>query len=395
MKPIAIRSNIYFVGAVDWDRRLFDNLVPLPDGTSYNAFLVKGSEKTALIDTVDFHMSDVLFEYLKDVDRIDYVIANHGEQDHSGTLPKVLEKYPKAKVFLTPKAKGIFIDLLHIPGEKFVTVEDGETLSLGDKTLQFIHAPWVHWPETMFTYLKEDKVLFSGDFLGSHIATNELFVKDEARTYEAAKRYYSEIMAPFAGQIKKNLEKIKDLDIAIVAPTHGQLYDRPEFIIDAYRHWVYDDPKNLVLIPYISMHGSTKVMVDYLVEALTEKGIEVSLFNLSAGIVDIGKLAMVLMDAATVVIGTPTVLTGPHPNIAYGAFLMNALRPKVKFLSIIGSYGWGTKAVDVIKGLIPNLRKAEILDPVICKGLPREDDLKALESLAETIFQKHKESGFA
>jgi len=394
MKPIEIKPNIYFVGAIDWDRRLFDNLVPLPDGTTYNAYLVKGSEKTALVDTVDPEMSEVLFEYLKDVDRIDYIIANHGEQDHSGTLPMILEMYPEAKVYLTPRAKGIFMDLLHIPEDKFVTVEDGDTLSLGDKTLQFIHAPWVHWPETMLTYLKEDKILFSGDFLGSHIATNELFVRDEARVYEAAKRYYSEIMVPFAGQIKKNLEKIKALDIDIIAPTHGQLYDRPEFIIDAYRHWVYDDPRNLVLIPYISMHGSTKTMVDHFVGALTERGVAASLFNLAAGVVDIGKLAMELMDAATIVIGTPTVLLGPHPNIVYGTYLVNVLKPKAKFLSVIGSYGWGTKAVDIIKGLLTNLGKAEILDPVLCKGLPREEDLKAIEALAETIYQKHKEAGF-
>ncbi len=394
MKPITIKPGVSFVGAIDWDRRLFDVLVPLPDGTSYNAFLVKGSEKTALIDTVDFHMSGVLLEYLKDVERIDYVIAHHGEQDHSGTLPKILEKYPEAKVCLTPKAKGIFLDLLHLPEEKFVTVEDGETLSLGDKTIQFVHAPWVHWPETMFSYIQEDGILFTADCFGSHIATNELFVADEGIVYEAAKRYYAEIMMPFAGVIKRNMKKIENLKIDIIAPDHGPLYKRPEFILEAYRHWVYDAPKNEVVIPYISMHGSTKAMVDRLTAALTERGVTVKLFNLSEGIVDVGKLAMALVDTATIVIGTPTVLTGPHPNVAYGAFLVNALRPKVKFLSVIGSYGWGTRAVDVIKGLLPNLGKAEILDPVLCKGLPREEDLKTLDNLAETIYQKHKENGF-
>ncbi len=393
MKPIEIMPNVFFVGAIDWDRRLFDVLVPLPDGTSYNAFLVKGSEKTALIDTVDSHMSEVLFEYLKDVDRIDYVIAHHGEQDHSGTLPKILEMYPEAKVYLSPKAKGIFMDLLHLPEEKFVTVADKETLSLGDKTIEFIHAPWVHWPETMFSYIREDKILFTADCFGSHIATNELFVKDEGIVYEAAKRYFAEIMMPFSGVIKRNMKKIEDYEINIIAPDHGPLYKRPEFILDAYRHWIYDDPKNEVVIPYVSMHGSTKVMVDHLTAALTERGVTAKLFNLSEGVVDIGKLAMALVDAATVVFGTPTVLTGPHPNAAYGAFLVNALRPKVKFLTVIGSYGWGTKAVDVLKGLLPNLGKAEFFDPIVVKGLPRGEDLKAIEALAETIYQKHKENG--
>ncbi len=395
MKPIVIKPNVYFVGAIDWDRRLFDNLVPLPDGTSYNAFLIKGSEKTALVDTVDFHMGDVLFDFLKDVDRIDYIIAHHGEQDHSGTLPKVLERYPEAKVYLTPKAKGIFMDLLHLPEDKFVTVEDKQTLSLGDKTIEFLYAPWVHWPETMFTYLREDKILFTADCFGSHLAASDLFVQDECLVYEAAKRYYAEIMMPFSGVIKRNMKKIEDYDIEIIAPDHGPLHGRPAFILEAYRHWIYDDPKNEVVIPYISMHGSTQAMVNHLTGALSERGVTVKLFNLSEGILDVGKLAMALVDPATLVVGTPTVLTGPHPNVAYGAFLINALRPKVRFLSIIGSYGWGTKAVDVIKGLLPNLGKTELLDPVIIKGFPRDEDLKALEHLANTIAQKHKENGFA
>ena len=160
---------------------------------------MKGSEKTALIDTVDPTMTDVLVKNLEELETgdIDYVIANHAEQDHSGSLPKILDLYPSAKVVCTPKCKDLLMDLLLIPEDKFITVADGETLSLGDKTLEFIHAPWVHWPETMLTYLREYKILFTCDFLGSHLATSDLFVTDEATVYEAAKRYYAEIMMPF------------------------------------------------------------------------------------------------------------------------------------------------------------------------------------------------------
>ncbi len=180
--PRQLKPNIYSVGAVDWDRRLFDELIPLPDGTSYNAYLVRGGERTALIDTVDPTMTEVLTKNLHQLEGkdVDYVIVNHAEQDHSGSLPKILDIYPPAKVVCTLKCKGILMDLLLIPGDKFITVEDGETLSLGEKTLEFIHAPWVHWPETMLTYLREDKVLFTCDFLGSHLATSDLFVTDEA-----------------------------------------------------------------------------------------------------------------------------------------------------------------------------------------------------------------------
>ena len=387
-----LKPNIYAVGAIDWDRRLFDELIPLPDGTSYNSYLIKGSEKTALIDTVDPTMTDVLIRNLRglEVGGIDYVVANHAEQDHSGSLPKILDLYPGAKVVCTPKCKDLLMDLLLIPEDKFITVADRETLSLGNKTLEFIHAPWVHWPETMLTYLREDHVIFTCDFLGSHLATSGLFVTDEARVYEAAKRYYAEIMMPFRTTIRKNLERLKSLEIEIIAPSHGPAYDKPEFILNAYRDWTSDAVKNEVIIPYISMHGSTKKMVDYFTEALIDRGITVKQFNLSEP--DIGKLAMALVDAATVVLGSPTVLVGPHPKVVYAACLANALRPKLKFASIIGSYGWGSRMVEQLTGMLPNL-KLEILEPVVIKGVPKEADFGALDRLADEIMNKHKELG--
>jgi flavorubredoxin len=385
-----LKQNVYAVGAVDWDRRLFDELIPLPDGTSYNAYLIKGSGKTALLDTVDPTKTDVLIENLVKVgaDRIDYVIAHHAEQDHSGSIPDVLTLYPDAKVVTNPKCRGMLIDLLDIDEEKFITVDDGETLSLGDKTLQFVYIPWVHWPETMGTYLQEDRIFFPCDFFGSHLATSSLFVEDEPLVYEAAKRYYAEIMMPFRGPINKNLEKMKDLQIDMIASSHGPVYNKPKMIIDAYKDWVGDRVKNEVVLPYISMHGSTKKMVEHFVHALMERRITVRQFNLS--VTDIGKLAMSLVDAATIVLGSGTVLTGAHPQVAYAAMLANALRPKTRFASIIGSYGWGGKMVEQISSLIPNL-KVEILEPVIAKGYPKDDDFAALDKLADNILAKHKE----
>ena len=392
MKARKIKDGVYWMGAIDWDRRLFDSLIPLPDGTSYNAYLIQGSEKTALLDTVDPSMIDVLLFQLESVQNIDYIIAHHAEQDHSGAIPRVLEKYENAKIVTTPKGQGMLIDLLLIPEDRFITVEDGESLSLGNKTLKFLHTPWVHWPETMVTFLQEDNILFSCDFFGSHLATTDLYVTDEARVYEAAKRYYAEIMMPFRKIMRKNLEKVEEHEIDLIAPSHGPLYDQPSFIIDAYRDWVSENPKNVVVLPYVSMHGSTEKMVTYLVSALAERGVTVHQFNLAA--TDIGKLAIALVDAATIVIGTPTVHVGPHPNVFYAAYLANALRPKLKFASIIGSYGWSSKAVEQIAGLIPNL-KVEMLDPVLCRGFPKEADFKALDDLAAAIAEKHQEHGFA
>ncbi len=386
-----LTSNVYAVGAIDWDRRLFDELVPLPDGTSYNSYLIAGTEKTALIDTVDPAMTDVLVRNLEELDiDIDYVVANHAEQDHSGSIPRILDIYRGAEVVCTPKCKDLLERLLGVPEEKIVTVADGERLSLGDKTLEFIHAPWVHWPETMLTYLREDRILFTCDLFGSHLATSDLFVPDEATVYEAAKRYYAEIMMPFRTIIKKNLARVKELPVDIIAPSHGPVYNKPGFIIDAYVDWTSDDLKNEVVIPYVSMHGSTKQMVDHLVDALIARGVTVKRFDLSVS--DTGKLAMALVDAATVVIGAPTVLVGPHPRVVYAAYLTNALRPKLRFASIIGSYGWGSRAVEMLKEMLSSL-KLELLEPVIVNGRPVEEDFEALDRLADAIVAKHREIG--
>ncbi len=386
MKGRKINANVCWMGAVDWNRRLFDSLVPLPDGTSYNAYLVRGTEKTALLDTVDPAKSDILLNQLDGIDRIDYIVAQHAEQDHSGSIPLVMERYPQAQVLATAKGKGMLVDHLRIPEGRIETVDDGQIVDLGGKSLEFIHTPWVHWPETMCTYLREDGILFSCDFFGSHLATTDLCVTDQAAVYEAAKRYYAEIMMPFRSIIRKNLAKVEARAIKMIAPSHGPVYDQPAFILDAYKDWVSDSVKNEVVLPYISMHGSTQKMADYLVSALAERGVKVHLFDLS--VTDIGKLAIALVDAATIVIGTPTVHAGPHPAVFYASHLANALRPKLRYASIIGSYGWSSKAIEQIAGLIPAL-KVEILDPVLCRGYPQAEALAALDKLATTIADRH------
>ncbi len=387
-----IKPGIYHVGAIDWDRRLFDELIPLPEGTTYNAYLVKGKEKTALVDTVDPAKEQELLDNLKEagVEKLDYIIANHAEQDHSGAIGRVLERYPDARVVTNEKCKNFLKDLLLIPDEKFIVVKDGEDLSLGEKTFSFVFTPWVHWPETMVTYLKEDKILFSCDFFGSHFATSSLFADESGRLYESAKRYYAEIMMPFRTSIRKHLERLSNFDIDIIAPSHGPVYKNPSFTIDAYREWNSDDVKNEVVIAHVSMHGSTGKMVDYFIAALMKRGVQVKPFNLPG--TDIGELAIALVDAATLVIATPMVLSGAHPQAVYAAFLANALRPKTRFISIIGSYGWGGKFVEQLKGLLGNLR-AEVLEPVIARGHPKKEDFRKLEALVDTIVEKHKNSG--
>ncbi|MHC4960805.1 MAG: FprA family A-type flavoprotein [Planctomycetota bacterium] len=390
-----LADNVYAVGVQHWDRRLFDELVPLPHGTSYNSYLVKGSEKTALLDTVDPEKTELLIGHLlkAGADKIDYIISHHAEQDHSGSIPDMLLMYPDAKVVTNPKCAKMLIDHLHLEKDQIIEVEEGQTLSLGDKTLKFIYTPWVHWPETMSSWLQEDKILFSCDFFGSHLATGNLFVTDQARTLEGAKRYYGEIMMPFRSSIRGNLKKLEPLDIQMVAPSHGPIWNKPRMIIDAYTEWVDESViANKVIVPYVSMHDSTKKMVEYFVEALIDRNIGVQQFNLPVS--DLGEMVIELVDAATVILGSPTVLVGAHPSAVYCAALMNALRPKTKFAGIIGSFGWGSKMVEQLTGLMGNL-KAEMFEPVLVRGAAKEEGYTALDELADSILQKHRALGIA
>jgi flavorubredoxin len=275
---------------------------------------------------------------------------------------------------------------VHLPVEGVTVIKDGDVLDLGGRTLQFIFAPWVHWPETMFTHLREDKILFTCDFLGSHRATSDLFADDEAQAYLAAKRYYAEIMMPFRARLGGYITKIESLGVDMIAPSHGPVYRRPQFILDAHKDWIAEQPKNQAVVAYVSMHGSTKIMVDRLVDGLIARGVSVTRINLTT--MDLGHMAMALVDAATVVIGTSTVLAGPHPAAASAAFVANMLRPKARFATVIGSLGWGGKTVETLKGLLGNV-KAEFLDPVEVKGLPTEADLQTIDALAATIQAKH------
>jgi flavorubredoxin len=387
MMPRQIVPNVHLIGAVDWDRRLFDALIPLPHGTSYNSYFVQGSEKNVLIDTVDPVHWRTLSLQLDELPAPDYLVIHHVEQDHSGSTPMLLERFPELIVVCNEKARGMLIDHLHVDDARFHVVADGDEVSLGDKTLKFLFTPWVHWPETMSTWLEQDKILFSCDFFGSHYATSDIFA-DKHEVYDGAKRYYAEIMMPFGTQVLKNIEKVTQYPIAIIGPSHGPVYDDPGFIIEAYRDWAGGEPQNIVCLPYVTMHDSTRLMVDHLTAALTDRGVAVERFDLTT--LDAGELASSLVHAGTIVLGACTVLTGPHPLAAYAAFLANALRPRAKYATVIGSYGWAGKTVETLVGMMPKL-KVELLDPVMAKGLPRAADYAALDALADTIAENHKD----
>ena len=392
MKFQEIKNGIYYCGLNDCDRRIFDELIPLEHGTSYNSYLVKGSEKTAIIDTM---YPPKTKEYLKrltenQVGKLDYIIANHGEQDHSGSIPALLEKYPNAMVVTNPKVAENIKSMLHVPEEKIKVIADGEELSLGDKTLKFIFAPGVHWPDTMFTYIKEDNVICTCDFLGAHYTFSDVFAVESNELMKSAKRYYAEIMMPFRMMCKRYTQMIKDLNVDMILPSHGPVYTNPNYILDLYADWTSDMPKNLVALPYVSMYESTKEMVDYLAEKLNAKGIDTFKFDIVDD--DLGDLAMALVDAATIVLGTSMVLAGPHPMAVNVAYLAAVLRPKAKFASLLGSYGWGGNLFGLIADMLKPL-KLDLIEPLQVKGKPTAEDFEKLDEMAEQIYEKHKSIG--
>lgn len=392
MKFQEIKNNVFYCGLNDEDRVIFDELIPLEHGTSYNSYLVVGSEKTAIIDTMYPPKSD---EYLKNLDengitKVDYLIANHGEQDHSGTLPKLIEKYPDAKVVTNPTCKTNLMEMLFIPEDRIMTIKNEEELSLGDKTLKFIFAPNVHWPDTMFTLIKEDNLLCTCDFLGAHYTFDDVFAVPSEELEKSAKRYYAEIMMPFRVMCKKYTKMIKDMNVDMILPSHGPVHKNPDYILDLYTDWTSDLGKNLVLLPYVSMYGSTEDMIDYLKSELAKHGIESIKHDIITD--DLGDLAMALIDGTTIVLGTSMVVAGPHPASVNIAYIASILKPKAKFASFVGSYGWGGNLFGILGDILAKLR-LDVIEPVMVKGKPTTDDFKKLDDMVQSIVEKHKSLG--
>ncbi len=389
MKFQEISNGIYYCGLNDNDRKMFDELIPLECGTTYNSYLITGSEKTALVDTMYPKFTQKYIQNLDEngITKIDYIIANHGEQDHTGSIPTLLEKYPEAKIVTNATCKGNIMSMLHVEEDKFVVIKNEETLSLGDKTLKFMISPGVHWPDTMFTYAVEDNVLFTCDFLGAHY-TFESCMADYSRELEhSAKRYYAEIMMPFRTMCKKYTKQVRELNPSWICPSHGPIYNNIDFILNLYEDWTSDEGKNMVVMPYVSMYGSTEEMVDYLKKKFESAGIDVLKFDIVTG--DLGDLAMALVDATTIIMGSSMVLTSPHPMAANVAYLANLLRPKAKFASFVGSYGWGGNLFGKLTEMLSGL-KLELVEPLLVKGKPTQKDFEELDRIANEIIQKHE-----
>ncbi|AMQ19347.1 FprA family A-type flavoprotein [Thermococcus peptonophilus] len=387
MKTVEITSGVHWVGVKDWDRKIFDALIPLPHGTSYNAYLVMGSEKTALIDTVnpgfEGELEDKINEIM-DVADIDYIVMNHAEPDHSGAIPYLLERNEKAVLVATKKGADIARAYYDVPEDRVMVVKDGDEVSLGGRTLRFIEAPWLHWPETMFTYLVEDRILFTCDFFGTHLARG--FYDDgvpDILTH--AQRYFGEIMMPFSAMARKALQKIGELEIEMIAPSHGPVYRNPRRIIEAYKGWSNGKTREKVLIAYVSMYGTNEGMIKELATRLTAEGIEVVVYNLVN--LDIGEIAKDLVDSRAIVLAAPTVLGGAHPLAVYAAYLVKALRPPAEYAVLIGSHGWHGRSNDALLEVLGGVN-LELLGTLDVHARPRRGDYNELLRLTNLLIKK-------
>jgi flavorubredoxin len=386
---VTISEGVHWVGIKDWNRKMFDALIPLPDGTTYNAYLVVGKNKKALIDTANPGFEKELEDRIRRITNpsdIDYVVMNHAEPDHAGSIPYVMSINTKAKLVASAKGAKMAQTFYKVPEDRLTIVHDQESIDLGSKTLQFIEAPMLHWPETMFTYVKEDKTLFPCDFFGSHLARG-IYDNEVEDLLVYAQRYFGEIMMPFSIMAQKALEKIKDLKINVIAPSHGPIYKNPDRILTAYKKWSNAETKRKTIIVYVTMWKSTEKMVQPLAETLMSEGIEVASYDLA--VANVGDIAKDLVDSRAIVLGTPTVLGGAHPLAVYATYLLKALRPPLKFGVILSSYGWGGGAIRQVQEILGS-SKMEIVGAMEINGPPSEDDLKRIIEVGKNLAARIK-----
>jgi anaerobic nitric oxide reductase flavorubredoxin len=393
MNKVTLAEGINWVGVVDWNIRDFHGYVT-KRGSTYNAYLIR-DEKTALVDTVKHTFSNELLRNvceLVDPAKLDYIIVNHVEMDHSSSLP-VIAKYAKnATIIASARGKDAIIE--HYGSDFCIeTVKTGDQLKLGKRTLQFVEAPMLHWPDSMFTYVVEDKILMPNDAFGQHLASSERF-DDEVDAHvlmEEATIYYANILTPFAPLIARKLDEVTKMGIPIdmIAPSHGIIWrSDPSKIIKAYSDWSAGVSKNKVVIVFDTMWGSTDKMARAILEGAASQGVDVKLLKLRAA--NRTEAMTEILDAKAVVVGSPTLNNGMFPTL--GSFLTYAtgLKPKGKLWAFFGSYGWGGGAVRGMKEMAQKAGFEVHETSVEVKYVPDAEDLKKCFEFGQQIAAKIK-----
>ena len=386
LNKIEIKPDIYWVGGIDWDIRNFHGY-STNRGTTYNAYLIL-DKKITLVDTVKHYLFDEMLARIKEIvdpKKIDYIVSNHVEMDHSGSLPKMIKEAPNAKIITSTRGeKGL---LRHYKKDfGFKVVKSGDTLNIGKRTLHFVHIPMVHWPDSMVTYIPSDKLLLPNDAFGQHIASSERF-DDEIEwgiLREEAAKYYANIVMPYGDQVKKALEAVSGLDIDMIAPSHGVIWrSHISKIIEEYKKWASFEVEKRALIVYDSMWGSTEKIAYSLSEGLSESGIPVNIRNLKS--THISDIITDVQDSKLILLGSPTLNNGMMPSM--GGFLtyLKGLKPRNRIGFVFGSYGWGGQAVGEIEKIIKDLSWDMPFDSININYIPDEEELNNVKDMGRKI----------
>jgi flavorubredoxin len=395
MKPVKLKENIWWVGGIDWDLRNFHGYMT-QRGSTYNAYLII-DDKITLIDNVKHYLYDEMIKrisHIIDPAKIDYIVQNHVEMDHSSGMPMLLEKIPNATIFTN--AMGIKGLKLHYKKEwNFKEVKTGDTINLGKRNLTFLTTPMVHWPDNMVTYCPEEKILFSNDAFGQHIASSERLEKDYPFNIvmEEARKYYANIVLPYSKQVQKVLEAAAPLDIEMIAPSHGLIWTQhiPE-ILSAYKDWAFNVANpNKALIIYDTMWKSTQKMAYAIADAFENLGIHIRMFNLQEN--HISDIMTQIITARYICVGSPTLNSSILPTVAGFLYYLKGLSPKNRIGLAFGSYGWGGQSIDIVHNLLGDDKECgfEMMEPVKVQYIPDEETLQNVTKQIEENLKKYME----
>ena len=392
---VEIKENVHWVGAVDWNIRDFHGY-STNKGTTYNAYLIM-DEKIALFDTVKKSSLSSLLHHihqLTEPEKIDYIIVNHVEMDHSGSLPAIVDLVKPEKIFCSPMGKKALIDHFHREDWPYEVVKSGDTISLGKKTVTFLETKMLHWPDSMFSYIKEDGLLISSDAFGQHWATTERF-DDEVEECELmahSKKYYGNILLLLSKLVKKLLAQVGEmnLDINMIAPDHGLIWRQsPGKIIEAYDRWSGQESEEKAVIVYDTMWKSTETMARAVYSGLQREGISIKFMSLNDN--HRSDIITEIIDAKAILIGSPTLNNGVLPRVADFLTYLKGLKPRNKIGAAFGSYGWSGEAVKIINTALEEM-KVELVSPgVRHKYVPSHDSLMESVELGRAVGKAIKE----
>jgi anaerobic nitric oxide reductase flavorubredoxin len=395
MPPVKVLENIYWVGAVDWNIRHFHGFTySTHRGTTYNAYLII-DKKVALVDTVQHSFAGEMIERIKEIidpSKIDYIIANHVESDHSGAIAEILKHAPNAKVIGTANCqKGL--EKHYFGNWDFQVVKTGDTLNLGERTLSFLEAPMLHWPDSMFTYIEKDALLLPNDGFGQHLATSKRFDDkvDQNILMEEAAKYYANILWPFSTLVTRKIEEVQKLGLKInmIAPSHGIIWRKdPMKIVKAYLKWASGETKKKVLIVYDTMWASTEKMAKAMLEGISSEGVEATLYRLPFS--DNGDIIAELLETKGLLVGSATINNGVLPTVAPFLREMEGLRPKNKLAAAFGSYGWGGGATATIEKALKGAGMELAAPALTVKWVPDKTELQKCYELGREFAKKVK-----